>query len=103
MQDSPIVPQMIDRLSTLTPAELEELDTIITPRAAALLVKAFGPEFHAMLSPLTERDDPAERKAAEAELRRTMRDPRYWRDRDPAVVGKIGDGFRKLFPGEARG
>ncbi|MCW2245352.1 hypothetical protein M2352_000943 [Azospirillum fermentarium] len=28
-----------------------------------------------------------------------MRDPRYWRDRDPAVVARVTEGFRRLYPG----
>lgn len=27
-----------------------------------------------------------------------MRDPRYWRDRDPALVSQVTDGFRRLYP-----
>ena len=34
----------------------------------------------------------------EAELQALMRDPRYWRDRDPAVVSKVTDGFQRLYP-----
>lgn len=34
----------------------------------------------------------------EAELHRMMRDPRYWRDRDPALVARVTDGFRRLYP-----
>ncbi|MDQ2105951.1 capsid assembly protein [Azospirillum isscasi] len=34
----------------------------------------------------------------EAELQALMRDPRYWRDRDPAVVSRVTDGFRRLYP-----
>ncbi len=33
----------------------------------------------------------------DAELRSMMRDPRYWRDHDPAVVSKVRDGFRRLY------
>jgi hypothetical protein len=29
-----------------------------------------------------------------------MRDPRYWRDRDPALVRKVGKAFERLYPGE---
>jgi hypothetical protein len=36
---------------------------------------------------------------SEGDLRAMMRDPRYWRERDPAVVAKVRDGFRRLFPG----
>jgi len=35
----------------------------------------------------------------EAELRALMRDPRYWRERDPAVVGRVTEGFQRLYPG----
>jgi hypothetical protein len=31
-------------------------------------------------------------------LSQMMRDPRYWRDRDPAVIAKVTDGFRRLYP-----
>lgn len=34
----------------------------------------------------------------EARLKEMMRDPRYWRDRDPALVRKIGAGFKALYP-----
>lgn len=31
-------------------------------------------------------------------LRQMMQDPRYWRDHDPALVGRVRDGFKRLFP-----
>jgi hypothetical protein len=34
----------------------------------------------------------------EAMLGQLMRDPRYWRDRDPDVVAKVTEGFRRLYP-----
>lgn len=34
-----------------------------------------------------------------AEVYTLMRDPRYWRDRDPAVVARVTEGFRRLYPG----
>jgi len=34
----------------------------------------------------------------EAELKRMMSDPRYWRERDPAYVARVRDGFRTLYP-----
>ena len=34
----------------------------------------------------------------EGDLKEMMRDPRYWRERDPATVRKVRDGFRRLFP-----
>lgn len=36
----------------------------------------------------------------ENELRAMMRDPRYWKTRDPDFVSRVSDGFRRLFPGE---
>lgn len=35
----------------------------------------------------------------EAELRRMMRDPRYWRTREPEFVKRVSEGFRKLVGG----
>ena len=34
----------------------------------------------------------------ETTLTRLMRDPRYWRERDPAIVGQVTEGFRRLYP-----
>jgi hypothetical protein len=36
----------------------------------------------------------------EADLTRMMRDPRYWRDRDPAFVAQVTDGFQRLYPSQ---
>ncbi len=35
----------------------------------------------------------------EASLRRMIRDPRYWRDRDPSVIRRVSEGFNRLYPG----
>ena len=34
----------------------------------------------------------------ETTLTQMMRDPRYWRDRDPDVVARVTEGFRRLYP-----
>ncbi len=34
----------------------------------------------------------------EAQLKRLMNDPRYWRDHDPALSRKVQHGFRQLYP-----
>jgi hypothetical protein len=34
----------------------------------------------------------------EATLQGMMRDPRYWRDRDPAFIARVTEGFKRLFP-----
>ncbi len=38
----------------------------------------------------------------EAGLRAMMADPKYWRDRDPAFVKQVQDGFAALYPGQQR-
>ena len=34
--------------------------------------------------------------ASETELRAMMRDPRYWRTREPEFVRRVTEGFRRL-------
>ena len=106
-----IVPQIAEALTeNLTEQELAELDEVITPRVASLFAKAFGEQMWDILAPLTEGDEEAsgdlaepaaDLAGAETELRGMMRDPRYWRDRDPAHVARVAGGFRQLYPGEA--
>lgn len=35
----------------------------------------------------------------EGAIRKMMKDPKYWRERDPAVVERVRNGFRRLYPG----
>ncbi len=37
---------------------------------------------------------------SEESLRVLMQDPRYWRDHDPAFVGRVEDGFKRLYPAQ---
>jgi hypothetical protein len=50
--------------------------------------------------PPLSRDAAADAAPDEAELRRMMRDPRYWRTREPDFVKRVTEGFRRLV-GEA--
>lgn len=34
----------------------------------------------------------------EQDLQRMMRDPRYWRERDPGFIQQVTEGFRRLYP-----
>jgi hypothetical protein len=59
------------------------------------------------LQTMMEKGEPAliskgepEGTVSEDELRTMMRDPRYWRKRDPDFVARVSEGFRRLFPGE---
>lgn len=38
--------------------------------------------------------------ASETDLQAMMRDPRYWRDRDPAFVARVTEGFQKVYGGQ---
>ncbi len=43
-------------------------------------------------------DGDPEGDLTEEQLRRKMRDPRYWRDRDPKLQQQVAEGFRRLYP-----
>ncbi|MEQ8602531.1 MAG: hypothetical protein RIB45_04370 [Marivibrio sp.] len=47
-------------------------------------------------APLNEAEPPA--TLSEEQLRRKMRDPRYWRERDPTILRDVSDGFKRLYP-----
>jgi hypothetical protein len=49
--------------------------------------------------PKLAREAAAEPALDEAELRRLMRDPRYWRAREPEFVKRVTEGFRRLVGG----
>ena len=42
------------------------------------------------------RDAAPPARESEAELRAMMRDPRYWRSREPEFVRRVTGGFRRL-------
>jgi len=45
------------------------------------------------------RDSAAPTAESESELRAMMRDPRYWRSRDPQFIQRVTEGFRRLVSG----
>ncbi len=49
--------------------------------------------------PAMTRDAEAPAVETEDELRKMMRDPRYWRTREPEFVRRVTDGFRRLVGG----
>ena len=55
---------------------------------------------HRMLAkgePGLAREADAPEAVDEAALRKMMRDPRYWRSREPEYVKRVTDGFKRLF------
>ncbi len=88
-------------LQRLSPSEVAYLDEVVTEDVRALFVKAFGPEMHDILRPLVENDDHPGAEGpvpSEGDLRKRMRDPRYWRDRDPEFMDSVSRGFERLYP-----
>ncbi len=49
------------------------------------------------MEPSVRTDDEDIKNLSDSELRRMMRDPKYWRDYDPEYVRKIENGFKKLY------
>ena len=49
------------------------------------------------IEPNIQTDDATQNELTENDLRRMMRDPKYWRDMDAEYVRKIESGFKKLY------
>lgn len=49
--------------------------------------------------PVMSREDAASASTGESELQSMMRDPRYWKTKDPAFVAQVTDGFRRVYAG----
>lgn len=46
---------------------------------------------------LKRESAPVDNSASEAELSSMMRDPKYWRDKDPSMIAKVTQGFQKIY------
>ncbi len=53
-----------------------------------------------LISEVYVSDTPPAVKETEDQLREMMRDPRYWRTRDPEYVKRVTEGFRALVGGD---
>lgn len=49
------------------------------------------------MEPNIEIQNSSDKNLTENELRRMMRDPKYWRDNDVEYIRKIENGFKKLY------
>ena len=49
------------------------------------------------MEPRVEIENSESKKLTDADLRRMMRDPKYWRDNDEEYIRKIENGFKKLY------
>ena len=49
------------------------------------------------MEPNIQTDETQSKNLTDSELRRMMRDPKYWRDQDPEYVRQIENGFKKLY------
>lgn len=64
-------------------------------------VMAIGKQISAVLARLRGGAVPEGPRAnTEEELREMMKDKRYWRDRDPAFIRAVADGYRRLYHGK---
>lgn len=86
--------------STLGEAGARAIDALLGSKEQfeaieALVTKAGGPKLAA--APVTPTVAPTL-----DQLRARMKDPKYWRDRDPAVVREVEQGFARLYPGKVR-
>jgi hypothetical protein len=81
--------------ANLAPAVLEALSTTAEGVLAIEQMMKSGAE------PALPRDGghAAPEPESEAELRAMMRDPRYWRTREPEFVRRVTEGFRRLVNG----
>ncbi len=64
--DTDFVPRFRKGIERLAPDEQKYLKHLITPEAAFLFAKAFGPEMGLMLWPFIAEDSPADLMAGEA-------------------------------------
>ncbi|MBR5575030.1 MAG: hypothetical protein IKV93_00615 [Alphaproteobacteria bacterium] len=49
------------------------------------------------MEPHVNTDSVDMKNLTDSDLRRMMRDPKYWRDGDAEYIRKIENGFRKLY------
>ena len=49
------------------------------------------------MEPSVETGNNSSEKLSDVDLRRMMKDPKYWRDHDPEYIRKIETGFKKLY------
>ena len=49
------------------------------------------------MEPAVQTEKNETKNLTDEQLRRMMRDPKYWRDSDPEYVRKIENGFKKLY------
>ena len=47
--------------------------------------------------PVMSREDAQTASMGERDLQSMMRDPRYWKTKDPAFVAQVTDGFRRVY------
>ena len=49
-------------------------------------------------SPMEFESDPPSPGLSLEELRQIQNDPRYWRDKDPVLLKKVAEGYKRLYP-----
>jgi hypothetical protein len=89
-------------IAAQVPGAAIALDGLATTAAGVQLLHAMA---SGALKPATSGNLPGGAAMApppaltEADLKAMVADPRYWREKDPAFVKKVSDGFQRLYPG----
>ena len=86
----------IGELEALIDATEDEL------KASTPELELFRQELHAKEQQCWElRRQRGRESPTEDELRKTIDDPRHWRDGDPALASFVSDGFKRLYPDDS--
>ncbi|MGF1475209.1 MAG: hypothetical protein ACFB6S_06550 [Geminicoccaceae bacterium] len=90
--------QLSGQLKTWGEANLDA-DVFATLSTSYEGVRAMHSMMQASEPAILDSDAVDQGVADEANLRQMMRDPRYWRDRDPDFIAQVTTGFKRLYRG----
>lgn len=77
---------------------LADLQVLATSASGVLLLKKMKDLVKEPTIPGTRDAGGGGLTVTEDGLKQMMKDPRYWRDKDPAFIKQVTDGFAKLYP-----
>jgi hypothetical protein len=99
------VKEKIPDVEQRAPLVANRVRTLLGPQADALLRACTTPDAFLALEKLTKGEQPipagggapSDPLPTDLDLRSMMRDPKYWRERDPAFVAKVDQGWKRLY------
>lgn len=81
----------------LSDSDLSEIEVLAGYAQGLSLAKKFVERFSEKPIPTDIGGGAGDGKLTEGELHTMMRDPKYWREKDPAFIAKVTDGFKALY------